>query len=243
MADLADVYRDTRGEICELVRSLPEDELDKEIPATPGWSIRDAVAHLTGDAVCVIEGDFPNEYFAAFGEDEVIPSLNDWTAKQVSVRADRPLEEVIVEWDGAGGALESMMRGDTPYPDGLPMFTDRILITDIGVHQQDIFGALGIERARDSTPVKLGTSGYIATMGFRLSSVGIPPLALDYGKVAIAGQGEPAATVCATRFEFFRALSGRRNRDQICAYDWTGDPEPYLHYFYPYGARADALIE
>jgi hypothetical protein len=91
--------------------------------------------------------------------------------------------------------------------------------------------------------VKLGTSGYIATMGFRLSSVGIPPLAFDYGKTSVTGEGEPAATVRASRFEFFRSLSGRRSPDQIRAYDWAGDPEPYIHYFYPYGVRADALIE
>ncbi|MPZ71252.1 MAG: hypothetical protein GEU71_17260, partial [Actinobacteria bacterium] len=157
MGDLSDVYRSTRREICELVRSLPEDELHKEVPATRGWSIRDVVAHLTGDAACALEGDFPNDYFSAFGEPEVIPGLNDWTAKQVSDRADRSLDEVIAEWDSAGATLESMMHGDNPYPNGLPMFTDRILVTDIGVHQQDIFGALGIERARDSAPVKLGT--------------------------------------------------------------------------------------
>ncbi len=190
MADLDGVYRDTRNDLIELVRSLSEDDLHKEVPATRGWSIRDVIAHLTGDAACGIVGDFPNQYFAAFGEAEVIPGLNQWTAKQVSDRADRSLEEVLTEWDAAGTVLESMMRGETPYPDGLPMFSDRILVTDIGVHQQDIFGALGIERGRDSVPVKLGASGYFATMGFRLASAGIPALEFDYGKTTVAGDGD-----------------------------------------------------
>jgi len=26
-------------------------------------------------------------------------------------------------------------------------------------------------------------------------------------------------------------------------YEWTTDPEPYIDFFYPYGIRADALVE
>ena len=244
MADVADVYRDTRRELCDLVLSLSDEDLQSGVPATSGWSVRDVIAHLTGDAVCTVASDFPSAFFAAFGEPQVIEILNDWTAKQVADRTGRSIEELVAEWDAAAGPVEAMMRGETPWPDAMPMFADRVLITDVGVHQQDIYGALGIERGRDGVPVKLGASGYIATMGFRLASAGLPPLAFDFGtKTSVAGEGEPAATVRASRFEFFRALSGRRSPDQIRAYDWTGDPEPYLSYFYPYGIREDALIE
>jgi hypothetical protein len=119
-----------------------------------------------------------------------------------------------------------------------------VLLTDLAVHQQDIFGAFGIERARDAAPIKIATSGYVVVMGLRLAGAGIPPLQLDAGeKVYVTGDGEPAATVKATRFEFFRALSGRRSPEQIKAYEWEGDPEPYVPYFYPYGIRKDALVE
>lgn len=244
MADLGDVYRGTRRELCELVLSLPEDERLKDVPATSGWTIRDVIAHLTGDAVCTVASDFPSAFFAAFGEPEVLGILNEWTAKQVADRADRSIEELVAEWDEAAGPVEAMMRGETPWSDAMPMFADRVLVTDVGVHQQDIYGALGIQRGRDGVPVKLGASGYIATMGFRLGAGGLAPLAFDFGtKTSVAGDGGPAATVRASRFEFFRALSGRRSPDQIRAYDWDGDPEPYLHYFYPYGVREQALTE
>jgi hypothetical protein len=38
-------------------------------------------------------------------------------------------------------------------------------------------------------------------------------------------------------------MSGRRSPEQIAAYDWDGDAEPYIPYFYPYGARTEALVE
>ncbi|MDQ3646891.1 MAG: hypothetical protein M3345_08170, partial [Actinomycetota bacterium] len=132
----------------------------------------------------------------------------------------------------------------TPWPEGSFLFTDRVLMTDAAVHQQDIFGALDIERARDSVPIKIGLTGYIATMGWRLASAGLAPLRFDVGeKPYTAGDGEPGATVAATRFELFRAMSGRRSPEQIAAYRWDGDPEPYIPYFYPYGIRQEALFE
>ena len=60
----------------------------------------------------------------------------------------------------------------------------------------------------------------------------------------LTGGDEPTATVkIRSRFELFRALSGRRGLDQLRAYEWDGDPETYVHYFYPYGIRKDALVE
>jgi hypothetical protein len=77
-----------------------------------------------------------------------------------------------------------------------------------------------------------------------LSPADIPPLRFDVGdKSYTAGEGEAAATVHASRFELFRAMSGRRSPEQIRAYRWEGDADPYIPYFYPYGARGDALHE
>jgi hypothetical protein len=41
----------------------------------------------------------------------------------------------------------------------------------------------------------------------------------------------------------FRALAGRRSRDQILAMAWDGDPEPYLPMIPAYGERLDRLVE
>lgn len=244
MADLVDLYQQVRHDICELVVGLDPQVLDEPVPATPEWSIRDVVAHLTADATCAINGDFPRQFFDAFGEADAVTTLNDWTARQVEERQDRSLEELVEEWKASSVDLTAMMRGEEPWPGEAVMFIDRVLLTDAAVHQQDIFGTLGVERGRDAAPIKIALSGYIATMGWRLASSQLPPLRFDVGeKSYTAGDGEPGATVRGSRFEFFRAMSGRRNPEQVAAYEWDGDPEPYIPYFYPYGIRKDALIE
>ena len=244
MADLADLYEQLRDEISEVVAGLEPDALGTPVPATPGWTIRDVVAHLAADATCVIAGDFPREFFEAFGEPAAVAKVNDWTARQVEEREGRSLEELLQEWKTSGTELAEMMRGNQPWPDDMLPFVDRILLTDATVHQQDIFGALGIDRARESAPIKIGLTGYVATMGWRLAATGLPPLRLDVGeKSYVTGESEPGATVHASRFELFRAMSGRRNPAQIAAYPWDGDAEPYIEFFYPYGIRQDALVE
>jgi uncharacterized protein (TIGR03083 family) len=244
MAELADLYEQLRNDISELVVGLEPDQLETTVPATPDWCIKEVVAHLAADATCVIASDFPREFFEAFGEDSAVTVLNGWTTRQVSERADRSLEDLLQEWKASGNEVTSMMRGAQPWPEGTLTIVDRVLLTDITVHQQDLFGALGIERGREAAPIKIGLSGYIATMGWRLAAAGLPPMRFDLGdKSYVAGEGEPDVTVHATRFELFRAMSGRRSPDQIGAYGWDGDPEPYIPYFYPYGIRKDALVE
>jgi uncharacterized protein (TIGR03083 family) len=244
MAEFADIYEQLRNDISQLVAGLEPEELDKRVPATPGWSIKDIVTHLTADATCTIAGDFPREFFEAFGESAAVAMVNAWTSRQLEDRQGRSLEDLLQEWKSSSVDLTAMMRGEKPWSEGNVPFADRVLITDAAVHQQDIFGALGIERAREATPIKLGLSGYIATMGWRLAAAGIPPLRFDLGdKSYVAGEGDAATTVHASRFELFRAMSGRRNPEQIRAFSWDGDAEPYIPYFYPYGIREDALVE
>jgi hypothetical protein len=55
----------------------------------------------------------------------------------------------------------------------------------------------------------------------------------------------PEGRVGLSGFELFRALSGRRSLDQIRAYDWTVDPEPYLPAFQfgPFTISATSIAE
>jgi uncharacterized protein (TIGR03083 family) len=244
VSDLSGVYDSTRRDLIELVSGLSEDELDRAVPATPGWTIRNIVAHLAGDASCAIVGDFPSVFFEAFGEPEAVALVNEWTAGQLAKRESKPLPEVLAEWDVSAEKVSSMMRDETPWPDGVPWFVDRVLVTDLAVHQQDIYGAFGTERDREAPQVKIGLAGYIGTMDFRLRSSGGPALRFVSGdKTWLAGGDEADTSVKASRFELFRAMSGRRSPDQIRDLEWDGDPAPFIPYFYPYGVREDALVE
>lgn len=244
MADSAALYDQTRLALSELVRGLSEEELERPVPATPGWSTRDIINHLAGDASSVISGEFPLIFFTSFGDPNAVLALNDWTNDHVESRRTLSLEEVLGEWEASGEVVAAMLRGDKPLPDNVPSFADRVLLTDLGVHQQDIYGALGIERDREGPLVKMGGAGYVAMLGFRLPGEGIAPLRVRAGESErVSGEGEVGATVSASRFELFRAFSGRRSPDQIKSYGWEGDPEPYIPFFYPYGPREEALVE
>jgi uncharacterized protein (TIGR03083 family) len=244
MAELADIYEQLRTEISELVAGLEPDQLDTPVPATPGWTIKDVITHITADASCVIVGDFPSQYFETFGEGPAVELVNDWTARQVNEREGHSLEELLQEWKSSATELTAMMRGEKKWSENMLPFVDSVIVTDAAVHQQDIFGALGIERARENTGIRIGLAAYVVGIGWRLAVAKLPPVGFDVGdKTYVAGEGEPETTVRASRYELFRAMSGRRNPEQIAAFDWDGDPEPYIPYFYPYGIRKDALVE
>jgi uncharacterized protein (TIGR03083 family) len=242
MADFSGVYDETRRRLCEFVSSLTEADQHRPVPATPGWTVHDVVAHVTGDLAAVQAGDFPSSFFAALGDQEEVVKLNAWTARMVEERRDRPTRDVLGEWELRTAAAMEMLRGEKPLPSGLPSFGDRVLITDIGVHEQDIYGAFGVVRARGCSAVRIGTSLYVAGVWLRLN--GLDPVRFETDKKTYqAGEGEPGATARTTLFELFRALSGRRGRDQIRAWEWSADPEPYLSLFYVYGPRGEALVE
>lgn len=244
MADIAAIYDDTRRKVSDYVRGLSDEDLERELPAAPGWTVRDVISHLSGDVACILRGDFPEQFFAAFGEPDAVRSLNEWTGEHIGSRRGRSLDEVLAEWEANTSRLLEMMRETRPWPDDIPSFAGVVILTDLAVHQQDIYGAFGDERDRDSAAIRIATAGYVAGMGLRLGAAGIPPLLLvTEDKQRVAGTGDPAATVSASRFEMFRALSGRRNLEQIAAFEWQGDAEPYLPYFYPYGIREQALVE
>lgn len=244
MTDLSAVYDGIRKELSELFGGLSKEDLERPVPATPGWTVRDIATHLTADATCTINGDFPKAFFENFGQPDAIAEVNAWTARQIEERRGRSIEDLLAEWEKSSITLTSMMRGETEWPDIVP-FGDRVLITDATVHQHDVYGALDKQGDRASAGIKLGSSGYVAMLGFRLTAAEDPKcLKVDAGdKSWIVGGEEPDATVRASRFEFFRALSGRRSPEQIRAYDWTGDPDPFIAYFYPYGLRAEPLYE
>ena len=244
MAELADVYDELREDLSTFVTELATPLLDRPVPATPEWTVKDVIAHLTGDAACVLRGDFPVEYFASFAAGPAVGTLNQWTAGQVAERKDRALGDILLEWKDAAQGVTAMMRDETPWPEGVPPLASIILLIDVGVHQQDIYGAFGVDKNRDGVAVKVGVSSYVAGMDMRLRTAGPGTLHLEAdGKEWTAGDGEPVATVRASRFEFFRALSGRRSPEQIESYEWDGDPAPFIPYFYPYGIRQFPLKE
>src|SRR4051812_38652160 len=237
-----EVYVETQE---RLLGAVADGDAERRMPACPDWTVRDVVAHVTGLAVDVLGGALPMlDLLEQFRDPSVANARDDMTARQVSDRKDRSLEALADEWRGITPRLRALMRGEAPTGEGIPQFIDMILVTDLTVHEQDARDALGLPAVRDAAGVGIGLATYGFGVGYRIVELGLPALRLAYdGKERVLGEGEPVATVTAEKWELFRAFAGRRSRAQIAAYDWSGDPEPYLGVIPAYGERADDLVE
>jgi hypothetical protein len=59
------------------------------------------------------------------------------------------------------------------------------------------------------------------------------------GETHRGGEGEPVRELRADPYELFRGLLSRRSRAQMRAWDWAGDPGPYLESLPAFGPRDD----
>ena len=206
----SELYADVRVRISDLVRDLPPALTRTAVPGCPGWTVHDVVAHATGIVADVnaqrLEG----------------ATTDPWTQAQVDSRRDTPTHDVLDEWSREAATFE-------PTLDGIPKAMSRTLLIDLVTHEHDVRGALGLPGGRDSEAYEIARKGYAVGLAKSLEERGLPGLRLEAEDWSFDAGPEPRATVRAKdSFELFRALAGRRGRGQVLAYDWDGDPEPYL---------------
>jgi uncharacterized protein (TIGR03083 family) len=204
------VYGACRERVSELVRELAPDRLGRRVAATDGWTVHDVVAHLVGVVTDINAGRFEGA------------GSEPWTAAQVEARRDVPLDALLAEWDEGAPQFEA---GLTAL--GGPRAA--IAVGDVWNHEQDLRGALGIEGGRDVAAEQLAIDGYAAARGGQVREAGLPALQLRAGVDEwLLGEGTPGATVVAEPYELGRLICIRRTPEQVRAYRWEGDPEPYV---------------
>jgi uncharacterized protein (TIGR03083 family) len=153
------------------------------------------------------------------------------------------LEEILADWEADVPAMLEALRGQRPFPLPYPG-QDYVAVVDLAMHAQDVRNLVGRPGDRDSAGVAVALPTFGFVLGQRITEVGLPALELRYdGKSRVYGEGEPGASITASRYELTRALANRRSTAQIRAYDWTGDPEPYLPIIPAYNARDDDIVE
>lgn len=208
-----DRYAATKERVVELVAGLDDGE---RVRATPEWSLRDLLAHVVGVADDVASGRLDG-----YGS-------TDWTRLQVSCRAGRSREAVILEWDDSTDRLIPVLCD--PVGHGLdPSFGVRPLL-DLLAHEQDIRESSGLAGSLDPADWRIVANRRRDVLHHDLSAADLPALHVQTpeGDTWLVGSGEPSATVCATRHELWRSLEGRRSRDVVRGFDWSVDPAPYL---------------
>jgi uncharacterized protein (TIGR03083 family) len=214
---IADLYLEAHTRVVDLVADLDDATAATPVPGTPEWTVHDLVAHLAAIPSDIVGGRLAG-----------IPN-SEQTQAQVDERRDRSIAELLAEWkSGLDPIVEGARAGLIPAP----------LAVDAITHEQDLRGAIGAPPVPDQTAVEFAATGFSLGLGRRLAGADLPPLRLtdpDTGFDVVAGKGDPAATVTAPAFEIFRAIAGRRSRDQVAAYAWEGDSAPYLDSFCVFG--------
>ncbi len=204
--DTCQAYRAVRERMIELATSA---DPTTSVPACPQWTVRELVAHVTGVAADVVAGRTDGAGSEA------------WVDAQVTTRADRTLEEIVGEWTVVGPQVDEICAA---LGDGLAQ-----LVFDAVSHEHDLRHALGCPGGRDGA---LDIALRWVSEAWAGQPVDGGALRLVAGPHAVTrGAGSPEATVTLEPFDALRALSGRRSPDQLCAYEWAGDPEPWMGAF------------
>jgi uncharacterized protein (TIGR03083 family) len=204
--DTSEAYRSVRERMVGLAQSA---DPTTPVPACPEWTVRDLLAHVTGVAADVVAGNL--------GEAGTEP----WVRAQLAARADATLEEIAAEWAATGPQVDEICAA---LGDAIAQ-----LIFDTVSHEQDLRGSLREPGGRDGA-VDIALGWVTATWSTQEAASGALRVCAGPTEVTL-GQGAPTATVTMSPFEALRALTGRRSLEQLRAYEWDGDPEPWLASF------------
>jgi uncharacterized protein (TIGR03083 family) len=216
-ADLSSLYLDTYARLVALVAGLDGVALATPVPACPGWSVQDVVAHeiaVTEDALAGrLSGPPPDEV----------------TAAQVARFKGRDIAGMLATWAQTAPPFAARVAKSEVWP----------AVIDIASHEQDIRGALGRPGARDTQAIRLAADGLIGVLD--------PPVpirvSVEDAEFRVGPADRPELGLATCRFEAFRWRMGRRSRAQLAALDWTGDPEPVLDHLTVFGPSPLDIIE
>lgn len=228
-------YADGLRTLLALSTNLGPDQLAMVVPACPDWTVRDLLAHLAGVAEDAGAGRYFRGAVDAWRDPALAAARERWTAGHVAERTDWDHEKLLRTLDDQGQHLINVLRtGQGPGSDG-PAWLPAAPVADLAVHLHDLSEALDVPADADSAVSRLGFAVYRDWLRTRILALGLPALRLaDGAREWVLGDGEPAISFNADRYELFRAITGRRSATEIRSYVSTGDLTPYLPIIAPY---------
>ena len=209
-SDAATAYR----LICERVDALVRGRdgiAELAVPACPGWTIRQVVAHLAGVAQDVVALNLEKK------------GTGPWADAQVARLAGHSIDELLDQW---GRSLDSVSAN-------LAFASDAgacQLVFDTLTHEHDIRGALTEPGSRAGDLAFEAALGFVTTMGDRfIRQAGLTALRLSTPTIESVQLGDPhtargQVALSISDFEALRAFGGRRSVGQLLALPWDGDP-------------------
>ncbi|HET6731857.1 maleylpyruvate isomerase N-terminal domain-containing protein [Mycobacterium sp.] len=212
---IARLYQETRERI---LAAVGPGDWSSAVPACPGWSVRDVVAHVTA-----IADDWVNN-----GPLSGPPTDAD-TAAGVARFNGRDVDSIVAVWDSAAAQLGKLAEND-----GV-----KAPLADLVVHEHDIRGAIARQGERDSAAVICASDQLLTSLETPVSL----RVTVEDAEYHCGPDGSPEMQLRTTRFEALRWRTGRRSRAQLTAMDWSADPAPVLDHLYLFGPADADLIE
>ena len=214
--DLATLYTESQSRLSQLVGGLAAPELTRPVPACPGWTVHDVIAHLVGVIEDVTAGRLTG------------PPDDAQTAEQVSRHRDTPMPELLAQWMDMGPAFGALINEFRVWPG----------LIDAVTHEHDVRGALGQPADRDSEGVRASARALLRSFQ--------PParvtVEIDGDRVDV-GEGTTALSLKTNSFETLRFRLGRRSRLQLAAMAWSADPAAVLDHLVVFGPSPLDIIE
>ena len=208
--DPAALYEAERRAFVSRLRVLSPAVLSTQVAATPGWTVRDVLAHVVGITADLNAGRFGD------GDGDA------WTLAQVVSRCECTVDDLAAEWDREAPRFEA----------GLRLFGYGFgahYLGDLLQHVGDVETALGRSPVRDDITAIVALDFYLESLRGTLDELGVGALEVRPGDEEwVLGPGELRASVSAPRYEIFRALGGRRTRAEVAALGWSGDAARFI---------------
>lgn len=200
--DLA--YRHTRRNLLSILTDRTECA-DVPVPACPGWTVSDTVAHLVANCR---------------------QAERNLLGRPDHGRTPAGLAGMLSEWERSAAGVERGIRRARSRLAG------SVLVMDAFTHEFDIRTALGVSlpvwHAATRSAFQMAVDGF----GTAVSCLGRPPLRLETEDGAWnVGSGAPSAVVFGTTHDLYRSLVGRRTAEQIGQLSWTAEPAPWMPAF------------
>jgi uncharacterized protein (TIGR03083 family) len=213
----ARLYQESNERITAVLPGLDDAAWSAAVPACPGWSIRDVVAHLAA-----VAEDWADGRLAGAPDDEQ-------TAAQIARWGRGDIAEILAAWTDAAARLDHMAETAGVAPP----------LGDITSHEHDIRAALGRPGARDSAAVWHTSDQLLAAL-----RTPVPLLVtVEDGQYRSGPDDTAEIRLVTTRFEALRWRTGRRSRAQLAAMDWSVDPARVLDQLYMFGPAEADLVE
>lgn len=219
----ADLYADTHKRVVATAKQM---DPALPVPACPGWTTRDVIAHLVGLASDVVTGRLDG--YAG----------PEWTAQQLEERSLKSTSDLFDEWERVLPQFLDINR-DLAKSD-LPEMINHVLgpvpktsfesafHVDLLHHEHDLLGAAGHPR-RVALPADIAAMrSQLANVRLRFAADGLPTLQIsptDADRSWDVGSDTPSAWLSAPVIDILRSFGGRRTLDEISAFRWSGDSD------------------